>query len=317
MVGIILALGANTLTVSAGSMTLYNGEDYNKNNPLSWNQYHAPYSDDYFSFSGSTFGYASCGVHSLAYLFLKTEFKDAGFNAEDAYKFAKDHGIGSNYKGIPAYHFPNITKATNGYIKHIDSIWPPNTKEAHDIIRREYEKGNFMLLSVKASAIGTHIVGVDYVQDDGQIVILDSAYQAKYITDMFDNGYVRNIEVFKVEGLDAKDAPKFWKGEKPGKIKREKELRELEKELIELVGPEKAKETLDELKEESEEVKTEEVDKEEKQRELEELKKEILSESAQEIVDTVEHLGKNLEQKEEHLKEKPISSISVKDILNF
>lgn len=57
----------------------------------------------------------------------------------------------------------------------------------------------------------SHLTSVDFVDSGGDVHILDSGWRYRYIESMDSAYYVMK---FKVDGLDIKDAPKFWDGEK-------------------------------------------------------------------------------------------------------
>lgn len=190
----------------------YSG-DFDKNNPITWLQGAPPYNGEYFEYcSEGTFGPCACGVHTIAFLLLKTGFWSSGKDAMDGYKFSQEHGIGSNYGGTPAYNWPGITSATGGKVKHIENAWFENATSSHDYIKEQYEKGNFMTLSVTMGGTG-HLIAVDYIDSNGDIVILDSGRRYKYLKAMDGNGWVRDVNTYSSTNHDAKAAPKFWDGE--------------------------------------------------------------------------------------------------------
>lgn len=186
---------------------------YSKDNPISWLQSGQPYNQEAFAYcSEGTFGYCACGVHTLAYLMLKTGYWTTGKDAMDGYKFAQDKGIGSNSSGTPAYNWAGITAATSNKVKHLENAWFEDASSSHAYIKEQYNKGNFMVLSVKMGGVG-HLIAVDYVDANGDIVILDSGRRYKYLKAMDGEGWVRDVHTFSATGKDAKTAPKFWDGE--------------------------------------------------------------------------------------------------------
>lgn len=228
---------------------------FDANRPVTWNQGTAPYAGNSFAYcSEGTFGPCSCGVHSLAYVLLKSEYWEMGKLPTDAYALSQEFGIGSNYQGTPSYDWERVTKATGGYVTHVRSHWTQNNTTSHDLIRQEYAKGNYMILSVKVGGTG-HLIAVDYVDDEGNIVILDSAINAKYLTQMDGNGWVRDIQVFSVDDLPANEAAKYWEGDAVGKVGREREIKELNEQLKVLEDDLKAAEK----KKEQQEAKSEEA----------------------------------------------------------
>lgn len=190
----------------------YSG-DFDKNNPLTWLQSAPPYNGEYFAYCDeATFGWCACGVHTIAYLFLKTGFWSSGKDAMDSYKFTQEKGIGHNADGIPQYDWPSMGTATGGTVKHIEQAWFENATSSHDYIKEQYEKGNFMTMSVQMSGTG-HLIAVDYVDSNGDIVILDSGRRFKYLKAMDNGGWVRDVNTYSSTKHDAKAAPKFWDGE--------------------------------------------------------------------------------------------------------
>ena len=226
LLALIMSGQVSTQTVLASS--------YDANRPVTWNQGTAPYRNQSFTYcSEGVFGPCACGVHALATILLKTEYWERGMTAEDAYAFSQEHQIGSNYQGIPAYNWEKVTQATRNTVTHTRNHWTQNNTTAHDIIRDEYAKGNFMILSVVTGGVG-HLIAVDYVDEEGNIVIIDSAINAKYLTQMDNNGYVRDIQVFESATIKATEAAKFWEGEEVGKVKRGREIDALKQELNDL-----------------------------------------------------------------------------------
>lgn len=218
---------------------------FNANQPTTWYQSaeDTPYYNSDFEYCmDRRYGPCSCGVHAIAVINLKSGYWGKGKIASDGYQFAKEGGIlnicitnGTNkclkdsdsydidnlpagYKYGPTYDLSKYGSATNNYIKHVADIRPDDgyhftSEEAHRIVKQEYEKGHFMYLGVDLNGPNSgHAVVVDYVEDDGKVVIVDSGGRNKYLTDMYG---VYNIRTLKVDGLKAYDAPKFWMGDEP------------------------------------------------------------------------------------------------------
>lgn len=238
MVGLMgLGLG---LTPKA-SADVFVGE-FNPVSPLSWQQGNAPYSNYAFAYCGEgSMGYCSCGIHSMAYLLLKSEYWDAGATAVEAYQFSLANNIGSSWNGIPSYNWAQFAAATNGHLVYEGTYWPSNMQDAHNFIRQQYANGKFMILSVTYGGSG-HLIAVDYVDEQGNIIILDSAIRAKYLTQM-DGGGVRDIKVFSSPYINSIEASHFWEGDAIGVSKNKRELQALYKELDDLQkdqGPSKS-----------------------------------------------------------------------------
>lgn len=229
--GVIVAMLSIIFVGFMPSLGSVQAMTFDANRPVTWNQGSAPYAGNSFAYcSEGTFGPCACGVHSIAYVLLKSEYWEMGKLPTDAYALSQEYNIGSNYKGIPSYNWSKITEATNGKVKYVGDHWPQNNSTAHEIIRDEYVKGNFMILSVKVGGVG-HLIAVDYVDEDGNIVILDSAINAKYLTQMDGNGYVRDIKVFSSDEVKSFEAAKYWEGDAVGQVGRTRELNALKEEL--------------------------------------------------------------------------------------
>lgn len=229
--GVIVAILSIIFVGFMPSLGSVQAMTFDANRPVTWNQGSAPYSGNSFAYcSEGTFGPCACGIHSIAYLLLKTEYWEMGKIPTDAYALSQQYNIGSNYKGTPSYNWSKITEATNGKVKYVGDHWPQNNSTAHEIIREEYVKGNFMILSVKVGGTG-HLIAVDYVDADGNIVILDSAINAKYLTQMDGNGYVRDIKVFSSDEVKSFEAAKYWEGDAVGQAGRNREINALKEEL--------------------------------------------------------------------------------------
>ena len=186
--------------------------EYNPMDPTTWKQSHAPYSNEFFAYSGTTFGDASCGIHSLASLFLKTGYAIEGFNAVDAYNWALANGFGVNNDGMPAYAWTSLERKTGGYLENAGSFDESSGEDGAEWVRNEYAKGNFVVIGTTLVE-GPHAVVLDYVDEQGRIVTLDSGAGHKYLSQQAHNGHVRYAFSFKVAGIPSYNSPKLWAGE--------------------------------------------------------------------------------------------------------
>lgn len=186
----------------------YPGE-WDAHSPISWKQGEGPFARDYFEFSGTDFADASCGMHSFAVILLKSGYVRSGFTAKDAYGLALDYGMGSNYYGMPAYNWERVTEATGGYLEHVATVREGNLYEE---IREAYRRGEYVIISTSINGVG-HLVALDYVDKDGNIVIIDSAIRANSLDQM---GAVHYIVRFKADRPSHK-APRYWMGEMDAK----------------------------------------------------------------------------------------------------
>lgn len=185
----------------------YEGE-YDANNPLTWSQSLSPYAQDYFGFCPEgTIASCGCGVHAFAYLMHKTGVYSPGKTVPDAYKDLTGKNMISQVGEYPSYSWGGVSELSGGKVKFIGADAGGNYQTVVD----NYKEGIFQILSVNVGSI-SHLIAVDYVDEEDNVVILDSALRAKYL-DAMNGGGVTRIDMFEVEGLKAYDAPKIWEGE--------------------------------------------------------------------------------------------------------
>lgn len=185
----------------------YSGS-YDVDNPLTWNQSSSPYAGDYYGFCPEgTIAACGCGVHAFAYIMLKSGAKSKGYSVPEAYKDLTSRTMISQVGEYPSYAWGSVKDLTGGKVTYIGS----DGDASYETVKKNYEEGIFQILSVYVGSI-SHLIAVDYVDTEGNVVILDSAINAKYL-DAMNGGGVTRIDMFKVEGLQAYDAPKFWDGE--------------------------------------------------------------------------------------------------------
>lgn len=220
---IVISLGF-VQDVSAGDPNeTFQGEMV-KDNPISWIQRNDHYGHLTFTIGGDgdNFGGASCGIHSLAFMFAKAgytpdhwtssrsgkKYKEFDWPALAAHEFAMDSNYGWNY----SYQSTGaaITEATKGKIKFVSTDYYDSVEAQKQGIIDAWNQGYFMINSGTWNG-WSHITSVDFVDSGGDVHILDSGWRYRYIESMDSAYYVMK---FKVDGLDIKDAPKFWDGEK-------------------------------------------------------------------------------------------------------
>lgn len=210
---------------------VYNG-NFDVTSPISWKQGSAPYANQSFRYCyEGTFGACSCGLHTITNILLKSEYWKVGKLATDAYVLSEDNGIGSSYDGIPSYDWAKLETATDGYLKYEGSYWPKSRDEAKDILKELYNKGQYAAISVTLGGSG-HLVALDYVEEDGDVVIIDSGIRAKYL-DQMDGGQVWYIQAFS-SPINSRDAAHFWEGDRIGHASYTKEMKKLSDEVEKL-----------------------------------------------------------------------------------
>lgn len=221
----ILFIGGTVYAFRPGGL-VYKG-DFDVNRPVTWHQGEAPYSDDTFP-GGGTYGESSCGAHTLAALMIKAGIWGKGKTAVDAAELAYKVGIlsdGSKY----GFTDEKVKEFSDGKLSLV--MWKVETdlskEKTYDIIESELDAGHYIWVSVNIYKTvendgdypsGGHAVLVDYIDEDGKVVIIDSGGRYKYLDDV-GAGESDAIAVFKSSVQSSKDAPKFWEGEDGEKSK--------------------------------------------------------------------------------------------------
>lgn len=199
-------------------METYQGEMV-KDNPATWIQSNDFYGSQTFTLGGDgdSFAGASCGIHSLAAMFAKMGYTPANWDGKSyngfdwpalaAHEWAMDHSYGWNYGYSGS---GNVIEANSGgKIKHIATTYYNSLAEQEQGIKDGWAKGYFMINSGFWNGI-SHITSIDYVDTDGNVVIIDSGWRYKYYDSMTTPHYVM---FYEYEGQSIQDAPRFWDGE--------------------------------------------------------------------------------------------------------
>lgn len=212
---------------------------YTVDKPISWYQGDEPRNSTRFEFCDEgKLGPCGCGTYSATTILLKTGYWGKGKEVKDGLKFVTDNALvrrcviasstsstctpsEDSYDTLkasgklfgPAYSYEKLEGSTNGYIKHVrDHRENLSMSEAAKILKDVEAKGYFALIGVELNGPGSgHEVVFDYMEGDHPVII-DSGGTYKYLEAMHS---VLDIQVFKVEELSSKDAPKFWKGDEP------------------------------------------------------------------------------------------------------
>lgn len=189
----------------------YTGQ-YDVNDPLSWNQCNHSYSNDTYPVWGETYCQSSCGAHALTWMFLKSGVWDMTKAPKDAFTFFSKNGWASQGSGgynsmglgAPVVENGKTVKA----VKYMSGDMATFKTWAKDM----YNQGYYMMVNVPG-----HLIGVDYVDEDGDVVILDSADLCKYIECAVQRwGNSITAWAYEIEGskINGPGAINFWDGDK-------------------------------------------------------------------------------------------------------
>lgn len=185
---------------------------YDVNNPLTWNQCSHAYSNDTYPVWGESYCASSCGAHSLTWMFLKSGVWDMSKSPKDAFTFFNKNGWAS--KGSGGYNSMGIGAPVteNGKtvkaVKYVSGDMATFKTWAKDM----YNQGYYMIVNVPG-----HLIGVDYVDEDGDVVVLDSADLCKYIECAVERwGNSITAWAYEIEGSksNASSSINFWTGGK-------------------------------------------------------------------------------------------------------
>lgn len=186
-------------------------EDYDRMNPVSWQQLTTPYAETYFPECGLTLGECGSGVHALTVLLIKSGYWELGQTVSEGYQLAKDYGIIEQVGKTPSYKWENIKQATNGQITYVEERWGATKAD----LQKVYDEGYLAIMATSLNEDepcgGGHLVNLDYMESL-EAVIVDSATRGKYLESQA-GGCMRNIHIFKVRDKGTSDYIKLWEGQ--------------------------------------------------------------------------------------------------------
>lgn len=211
LVGIFVSI-VTTSRVEAKDLvgTKYTGS-YSVDDPLSWNQCHHSYSNDVYPVWGESYCKSSCGAHSLTWVLLKSGVWDMSKSPKDAFTFFNKNGWAS--QGSGGYNSMGVGAPVTENGKTIEAVkyMSGNMDSFKTWARDMYDSGYYVIMNVPG-----HLIAMDYVDSDGDIVILDSADLCQYIECAVARwGNSITAWAYEVSGSKANDASSinFWDGD--------------------------------------------------------------------------------------------------------
>lgn len=211
LVGIFVSI-ATTSRVEAKDLVgaKYTGS-YSVDDPLSWNQCNHSYSNDVYPVWGETYCQSSCGAHSLTWVLLKSGIWDMSKSPKDAFTFFSKNGWAS--QGSGGYNSMGVGAPVKENGKTIEAVkyMSGGMDSFKPWARDMYDSGYYVIMNVPG-----HLIAMDYVDADGDIVILDSADLCQYIECAVARwGNSITAWAYEVSGSKANDASavNFWDGD--------------------------------------------------------------------------------------------------------
>lgn len=211
LVGIFVSI-VTTSQVEAKDLvgSKYTGS-YSVDDPLSWNQCRHSYSNDVYPVWGETYCASSCGAHSLTWVLLKSGVWDMSKSPKDAFTFFSKNGWAS--QGSGGYNSMGIGAPVKENGKTIEAVkYMSGSMASFKTWARDmYNSGYYVIMNVPG-----HLIAMDYVDSDGDIVILDSADLCQYIECAVARwGNSITAWAYEVSGSKANDASSinFWDGD--------------------------------------------------------------------------------------------------------
>lgn len=203
----------STQTVEAKDLAgeRYTGA-YSTSDPLSWNQCNHSYSGDIYPVWGETYCSSSCGAHSLMWMLMKSGVWGMDKTAKDAWTFFESNGWAYAGSGGYVSMGSGAPVTENGKkIELMDTISGAGLDSIKGWLREIYDKGYYAILNVPG-----HLIGFDYIDADGDPVMLDSAELCKYLECIGNRwGHSYTAWAYKIEGAKSNgpDAINFWEGD--------------------------------------------------------------------------------------------------------
>ena len=184
---------------------------YSVDDPLSWNQCNHSYSNDVYPVWGETYCQSSCGAHSLTWVLLKSGVWDMSKSPKDAFTFFSKNGWAS--QGSGGYNSMGVGAPVKENGKTIEAVkyMSGGMDSFKPWARDMYDSGYYVIMNVPG-----HLIAMDYVDSDGDIVILDSADLCQYIECAVARwGNSITAWAYEVSGAKANDTSSinFWDGD--------------------------------------------------------------------------------------------------------
>lgn len=170
---------------------------FDTNNPATWNQAASDYprsklTGEKMFGSNLRFPLDSCMVQSYTKVLLQSGQKPWGTNAADVHDEAYEKGFGQGNGGFFNYAKAdwggglkmNTALSGQGRLSHEDSI---------RVAREEWKKGNYVLFWCHIEG-GRHIFNLDYIAENGDIIITDTSTVSLKLEDAYNKGTARYLE---------------------------------------------------------------------------------------------------------------------------
>lgn len=164
-IAILVGVELVTPTLVVQAKDLYAGvtEPMDPNKPHTWQQCGWSWSGETFPIWHETYCSSSCGAHSITWMLMKAGVWGSDKDPRDAWEFISNSGWA--YPGSGGYVSMGSTSEGGKDITLMGS--GPATKQW---ITEQYNKGYYVLINVPG-----HFIALDYVDEDGDVVVLDSA----------------------------------------------------------------------------------------------------------------------------------------------
>lgn len=234
--GMVLLLG-NSIIVNAYDSSLTAKGD--ATDVLSWHQSNHPERNDpsvpkeagtFEVASGRSLGEMGCSYFAISYMLVKMgeENPKDGFTPVEFAKKVKEgnYFVGQNYVDFSSINkmYPNITCEENKISAKGTSL-----KEQKAWVKKKFDEGYFIVICITSNhSQNGHYIFVDGFDEDGEMIIGDSAYTKNKWSDTYskDNGKIATVTLFKHKSKKANECPSIYDNVKLGSSKLSKEEEE-------------------------------------------------------------------------------------------
>lgn len=173
------------------------------------------------SSGGINLGKQGCAVFSALNLYLKSGARDTNYAIEDIVAENDKAMCITNSGGLMTWGSVGAIskkKDSKGYFEFVKTA-----RGSASDVKKYFNDGYMAILGVIGSAgtVDSHWVALDYVSDDGKIVIIDSGWGSEYLSDPQFHNQIGRIQLYQAYDMNgkkvaAKDLPKTSEWTKPG-----------------------------------------------------------------------------------------------------
>lgn len=193
---------SGTLAVLMASVNTlgFVGETNTMDKPYTFHQYTYPMANQTLLRPGGELAStSSCGYFSLGFALMKSESIPKDYNILDLVKTAREHGMQNTSWG----HFDwsrlhelnlglkqsDITSYENVFISQGNWFLNGSKETQKETLKKLMREGKYVIVCVRSPKTEGHYVFLDYIDENGDIRMVDSGFEGSYLSE-YDDGEI-------------------------------------------------------------------------------------------------------------------------------